>query len=89
MKTIKSTSKKGQHFISAYQTATSHSVKEYYKTASYAKVSAENSILRSIAEAFKNTYRVISGNTFSFTAAYQSAEGLVIETPGNSYLIVE
>ena len=89
MKTIKSTSKKGQHFLSAYANATSASVKEYYKTASYAKVSAENSILRSIGEAFKNTYRVLSGNTFFFTAAYQTEEGLVVETPGNNYLIVE
>lgn len=89
MITVKATTQKGQHFISAYQTATSHSVKEYYKKASSAKISAENSILRSIGEAFKNTYRVISGNTCFFTAAYQSAEGLVVETPGNSYLIVE
>lgn len=89
MKTIKSTSKKGQHFISAYQTATSHSVKEYYKTASCRKISAENSILRSIADAFMNTYRVIGGNTFSFTAAYQSADGLVVETPANTYIITD
>ena len=89
MKTVKSTTKQGQRFLSAYASATSHSVKEYYKTASYAKVSAENSILRSIGEAFKNTYRVLSGNSFFFTAAYQTAEGLVVETPGNSYLIVE
>ena len=74
MKTIKSTTKKGKHFLSAYQTATSRSVKEYYKTASYAKVIAENSILRSIGEAFKNTYRVLSGNSFFFTAAYQTAD---------------
>ena len=89
MKRVKATTQKGQHFLSAYECATSRSVKEYYKTASYAKISAENSILRSIGEAFKNTYRVISGNTVFFTAAYQSADGLVVETPGNSYLIVE
>lgn len=89
MKRVKATTQKGQHFISAYQTSTSHSVKEYYKNASSAKISAENSILRAIGEAFKHTYRVLSGNSFFFTAAYQSAEGLVIETPGNSYLIVE
>ena len=89
MKTIKSTTQKGQHFMAAYQTATSRSVKEYYKTASYRKVSAENSILRSIGEAFKNTYRVLSGNSFFFTAAYQTADGLVVETPGNCYLVVD
>ena len=89
MKRVKATTKKGQHFLSAYQSATSRSVREYYKTASYAKVSAENSILRAIGEAFKHTYRVISGNTCFFTAAYQTDEGLVVETPGNSYLIVE
>ena len=89
MKRVKATTKQGRRFLSAYQSATSNSVKEYYKTASYAKVSAENSILRSIGEAFKKTYRVISGNTCFFTAAYQTAEGLVVETPGNSYLIVE
>ena len=89
MKTIKSTSKKGQHFLSAYQSATSNSVKEYYKTASYAKVSAENSILRSIGEAFKHTYRVLSGNSFFFTAAYQSADGLVVETPANTYIVTD
>ena len=89
MKTIKSTSKKGQHFLSAYANATSASVKSYYKKASSAKVSAENSILRAIGEAFKNTYRVLSGNSCFFTAAYQSPEGLVVETPRNSYLIVE
>ena len=89
MKRVKSTTKKGQHFMAAYQTATSRSVKEYYKTASYAKISAENSILRSIAEAFRNTYRVLSGNSFFFTAAYQTADGLVVETCGNSYIITD
>ena len=89
MITVKSTSKKGQNFLSAYQSATSRSVKEYYKTASSAKISAENSILRAIGEAFRNTYRVISGNTVFFTAAYKSADGLVVKTPVNSYLIVE
>lgn len=89
MKRVKATTKQGQRFLSAYASATSRSVKEYYKTASSAKISAENSILRAIGEAFKHTYRVLSGNSFFFTAAYQSAEGLVIETPGNSYLIVE
>ena len=89
MKTVKSTTKKGQHFMAAYQTATSRSVKEYYKNASSAKVSAENSILRSIGEAFKNTYRVLSGNSFFFTAAYQTSDGLVVETPGNIYLITD
>lgn len=89
MITVKATSKKGQHFLSAYQTATSHSVKEYYKKASSAKISAENSILRSIGEAFRHTYRVICGNTFSFTAAYKTDEGLVIETPANAYLVTD
>lgn len=89
MITVKSTSKKGKHFLSAYERATSHSVKDYYKNASSAKIIAENSILSAICEAFKNTYRVLSGNTFFFTAAYQSADGLVVETPGNSYLIVK
>ena len=88
MKRVKATTKKGQHFISAYQSATSRSVKEYYKKASSAKIIAENSILRAIGE-FKHTYRVISGNTSFFTAAYQTAEGLVVETPVSSYLIVE
>lgn len=88
MKRVKATTKNGQHFISAYQTATSHSVKEYYKNASYRKVSAENSILRSIGEAFRHTYRVLSGNSSFFTAAYKTDEGLVIETPANTYLVV-
>lgn len=89
MNTVKSTSKKGRHFLSAYQSATSRSVKEYYKNASYAKISAENSILRSIGEAFKHTYRVLSGNSFFFTAAYQTDEGLVVETPANTYIITD
>ena len=89
MKRVKATTKQGQRFIAAYANATSHSVKDFYKTASYAKISAENSILRSIGEAFKNTYKVLSGNSFFFTAAYKSADGLVVETPGNSYIIVE
>lgn len=89
MKRVKATTKQGQRFLSAYASATSHSVKEYYKKASSAKIGAENSILRSIGEAFKHTYRVISGNTCFFTAAYQSAEGLVIETPVNSYIITD
>lgn len=89
MITVKSTSKKGLQFISAYERATSHSVKDYYKNASSAKISAENSILRAIGEAFKNTYRVLSGNTFFFTAAYQSADGLVVETPANKYIVTD
>lgn len=89
MKSIKATTKQGQRFLSAYASATSNSVREYYKNASSAKISAENSILRSIGEAFKNTYRVLSGNSFFFTAAYQTNEGLVIETPANTYLVTD
>ena len=89
IKRVKATTKQGQRFIAAYANATSSSVKEYYKNASSAKISAENSILRAIGEAFRNTYRVISGNSFFFTAAYQTEEGIVVETPVNSYLIVE
>ncbi len=89
MKRVKATSKKWQRFLSAYQFATSRSVNEYYKNASSKKISAENSILSSIGEAFKHTYRVISGNTCFFTAAYQTAGGIVVETPGNIYIITE
>ena len=89
MKTIKATTKQGQRFLAAYANATSTSVKDYYKSASSAKISAENSILRAIGEAFKHTYRVLSGNSFFFSAAYQTDEGLVVETRANTYIITD
>lgn len=85
-KIIKAESAKGQNYIEMFNKSRYYSVEQFYNKPSSAKVSAEMSI-RTKSEC--KAYRVLSGNSFSFTAGWIDKEDrLHIETSCQSYIII-
>ena len=88
MKRIKKSSKAGSLYLYMYEHAEATSVKQFYKQPSSAKVSAEKACLWKMMQEHGKDYKILSGNTYSFIAAWRTAEGLHVETKTNSYLVV-
>lgn len=85
-KRIKEESKKGQMYIELFNKSRHFSVREFYNNPSSEKIAAENEIL---AKSELKAYRVLSGNSFSFTAGWLDKEDrLHIETSCQSYIII-
>ena len=87
MKRIKKSSKIGNHYLCLYRNAEATSVKQFYKKPSSAKLYIEKVLLWKMKQEQGKNYKVISGNTFCFTAAWMVADGLCVETPHKTYLI--
>lgn len=87
MKTIRENSKRGQRYNYLYQRAEAQSVKEYYKKPSSCKIQADNECQRQCQAENGERYRIISGNSFSFTAAWRTSKDLRVETASNSFII--
>ena len=87
MKRIRKETRVGACYLSMYKKALANSVTEFYKAPSALKKAAERALLSLLASERGHGYKIISGNSFYFTAAWQNADGLRIETAGNSYLI--
>ena len=85
-KRIKEESKKGQMYIELFNKSRHFSVREFYNNPSSKKIAAENKILQ---KSELKAYRVLSGNSFSFTAGWIDNENrLHIETSCRSYVII-
>ena len=87
MKRINKTSKVGEMYLRCYKEAKATSVKQFYNSPSVSKIRAEESCLQTMWREQGQGYKVISGNSFYFTAAWITEYGLRIETPKNSYLV--
>lgn len=87
MKRIKKSSKAGSLYLYKYERAEETSVKQFYKQPSSRKVSAEEECLQKMRQENGEGYKILGGDTFSFTAAWMTAEGLRVETAASSYLI--
>ena len=87
MKRIKKSSKAGSSYLYRYEHAEATSVEQFYKRPSSAKVCAEKECLKKMFTENGEGYKILSGNTFTFTAAWRTADGLRIETCANSFLI--
>lgn len=87
METIKKNSKRGQYYMLIYEMAKAQSVKEFYKKPSSRKIQADNECRQQCQAENGERYRIISGNNFSFTAAWHTSKGLRIETASNSFII--
>ena len=87
MKRIKKTSKIGEYYLRLYEKAEATSVKQFYKRPSSAKLYIEQVLLLKMEREQGKYYKVISGNSFSFTAAWIVADGLCVETHSKTYLI--
>lgn len=88
MKRIKKSSKAGSRYLRMYECAEATSIKQFYKRPSSAKVAAEKECLYRMWQEHGEGYKILSGNIYSFTAAWRIAEGLRVETGINSYLVV-
>lgn len=84
---LNKTTKKASQFIREYENSCIYSVRDFYKTCSSAKISAENRIKNAMLENGGNGYRILSGNSFNFTCGYKINNILVIETVVNTYEI--
>ena len=88
MLTIKATTKKGQNMIASANNFEGYTLNEVYGTYSTAKYQAfYDCLMKAQAENGKN-FHICSHNTFGFSVAWETAEGVRIETPKNSYLIL-
>ena len=85
-KIIKAETAKGQNYIELFNKSRHFSVREFYRNPSSAKVSAENKILQ---KSELKAYRVLRGNSSTFTAGWLDNENrLHIETRNSSYVII-
>ena len=85
-KRIKEESVKGQMYIELFNKSRHFSVREFYRNPSSEKIAAENKILQ---KSELKAYRVLRGNSFSFTAGWLDNEDrLHIETSCQSYVII-
>jgi hypothetical protein len=84
---LNKTTKKASHFICEYENSYIYSVRDFYKTCSSEKISAENRIKSAMLENGGNDYRILSGNSFNFTCGYKINNILVIETVASIFEI--
>lgn len=89
MKTIKNTSKKAQAYIYAYNHSDIFSLREAYGRPSTAKIQAEYDCRMMMQSEGGHGYKIISYNTFQFSAAWIAGNALRIETACNSFIIPE
>ena len=87
MTTINSNTKKGAEMIERYNASNMFRLRNTYGRYSTAKARAERECLRQMEAEGGYGYRVISANTFSFSAAWKTPAGLRVETGCNSYLV--
>lgn len=87
MTIIKSTTKKGQTMLHNAENKEGIYLWQVYENNSRAKENAWNWCFEQCAKEGGTNFRIISHNTFSFSVAWETAEGTRIETANNSYLI--
>lgn len=87
MKTIKVNSQRGQSFLNSYKNSTDRILSDVYKTNSCAKNRAFDYCKDLCNKEDGSNFKIISRNTFAFTAAWSTNNGLRVETAANSYLI--
>ena len=89
MKTINNNTKKAQAFINAYNRSSIFDLNEAYANPSTAKTNADYSCRMMMQSEGGHGYKIISYNTFQFSAAWISGNSLRIETACNSFIIPE
>ena len=77
----------GQYYTYLYEKAKAQNVREFYKRPSDCKIQACNACQWQCQAEQGLHYRIISGNSYYFTAAWRTSEGLRVETAGNSFII--
>lgn len=87
MTIIKAETKKGQSMIERANNCEGYSLHDVYGSFSRAKENAWEYCLNLCHKENGYNFHIISFNTFGFSVAWNTAEGVRIETPQNSYII--
>ena len=87
MKTINNNTKQAQHFINAYNNSDIFTLREAYANPSTAKTRADYNCRMMMQSEGGHGYKIISYNTFQFSAAWIAGNALRIETACNSFVI--
>ena len=88
MLTIKATTKKGQNMLQSAKNFEGYTLNEVYGNYSNAKYNAFVYCLNKAANENGKNFHICSHNTFGFSVAWEVENGMRIETPKNSYLIL-
>ena len=87
MTIIKGTTKKGQSMIESAKHYDGYTLNDVYGSYSQAKLNAYNYCLEQCKKENGRNFHITSHNTFGFCVAWETLEGVRIETPQNSYLV--
>lgn len=87
MKTINNTTKQAERYINAYNRSNIYNLNQAYGKPSTEKTRADYSCRMMMQEEGGHGYKIISYNTFQFSAAWISGNSLRIETACNSFII--
>lgn len=85
---IKATTKKGQNMLKNAKNFEGYTLNEVYGKYSSAKYNAFVYCLHKASAENGKNFHICSHNTFGFSVAWEVENGVRIETPQNSYLIV-
>ena len=89
MKTINNNTKQAERYISAYNHSNIYSLNQAYGKPSTEKTRADYNCRMMMQEEGGHGYKIISYNTFQFSAAWIAGNALRIETACNSFVIPE
>ena len=89
MKTINNNTKHAERYINAYNRSDIYSLNQAYGKPSTEKTRADYSCRMMMQKEGGHGYKIISYNTFQFSAAWISGNSLRIETACNSFIIPE
>ena len=86
---LNKTTKRAESWVKQYYNSSCFTVNDYYKHCSYEKIRIENKIKERIYNDKLCDYRVLNGNSFTFTVGYRDDRGdtLYIETAYNIFEI--
>ena len=87
MKTINNNTKQAERYINAYNSSDIYSLNQAYGKPSTEKTRADYSCRMMMQQEGGHGYKIISYNTFQFSAAWISGNSLRIETACNSFII--
>lgn len=89
MKALNNTTKKAKGFINAYNRGKIFDIYGAYDKPSTEKTRADYFCREQMEKEGGHSYKIISYNTFQFTAAWTVGNSLRIETACNSFVIPE
>ena len=89
MKTLNNNTQKAQAYINAYNRSDIYSLNQAYGRPSNEKTRADYNCRMMMQSEGGHGYKIISYNTFQFSAAWISGNSLRIETACNSFVIPE